>query len=364
MFSHKKIFTPGPTQVHPDVLNVVVSNTPYHRSSDFGYFHQELLDKLRKIFMTDSHICVLTCSGTGAMEAAVVNFCSRNDKILFVNQGRFGARWGQICKAWGLDSFEISIPYGESVLPEDFDRNILEKSDVIFLTHVETSTATSTDIKLISQYIKKNSNAIVITDAVTSVGAVEFRMDEWGIDVAVSASQKGMMTPPGLAIIAFNDKAIGKLRSSDLPRFYFDLNKEIRSISNNLTSWTPSVNLFYGLDKAADIILEYGIEKWWNKTVSSAGLFRDFCLSNNLELFSRKPADSLTAFSLPDGMSSTLLVKALREKHGIQIADGQADLKGKIARVSHMGNIFPDDTLELVDIIYHELKILSESVLK
>ncbi|MCX7878296.1 MAG: aminotransferase class V-fold PLP-dependent enzyme, partial [Ignavibacteria bacterium] len=260
-----------------------------------------------------------------------------------------------------LDTYEISIPYGSSVATGDFDENILHKADAVFLTHVETSTATLTDIKSITKYIKSNSDALVITDAVTSIGAIEFRMDEWGIDIAVSASQKGMMTPPGLAVIAFNEKASAKLKKSNLPKFYFDLNKELKSQSDNLTTWTPSVGLFYGLDKAADIILEYGLEKWWKKTEDSARIFREFCIANGLKIFSTKPADSLTAFSLPNDIPSTLIVNILKEKYGIQIASGQAELRGKIARVSHMGDISPDDTLELTDIISRELKVLSAS---
>jgi serine---pyruvate transaminase len=351
----KKIFTPGPTQVHPDVLKATISYDTYHRSQPFKVFHMGLIEKLKKIFKTEQYLNILTTSGTGGMETAVINFCAPGEKVIFLHQGRFGARWGAICKAHGLNAVGFDITYGESIKPEQYKDLSLNGASAVLLTHTETSTATLTDIGNLSKYIKQNSNALVIVDAVTSVGAIEFRMDEWDIDVAVSASQKGLMTQPGVAIIAYNEKAKDKMMNNPMPRFFFDLRKELKSIEDeNLTMWTPAVGLFYGVDKACDIILQEGLENKWKRTRLNADYFRNACIENGFGLFSKSPADSLTAVTLPDGIPTGNLVKVLREKHGIQTANGQAELKDKIMRVSHMGDLDLDDFKELNEIIKQE----------
>jgi serine---pyruvate transaminase len=351
----KKIFTPGPTQVHPDVLKATISHDTYHRSQDFKTFHMSLLEKLRKIFQTKHYINVLTTSGTGAMEAAVINFCAPREKIIFLHQGRFGARWGAMCKVHGLNAVGFDISYGKSIQPEQYKDLNLDGVSAVFLTHTETSTATLTDVKNTAKYIRGNSDALVIVDAVTSVGAIEFRMDEWNIDVAVSASQKGLMTQPGVAIIAYNERAKEKMVNNTMPRFFFDLRKELKSIEeDNLTMWTPAVGLFYGIDKACDIILSDGLENRWKRTKENANYFRNSAIETGFGIFSKSPADSLTAVTLPDGIPTGKLIRALREKYGIQTANGQAELKDKIMRVSHMGDLDLNDFKELNEIIKKE----------
>jgi len=197
----KKIFTPGPTQVHPDVLKATISFDTYHRSQDFKAFHKELIAKLKHIFQTSQNLNILTTSGTGSLETAVINFCAPGEKVLYINQGRFGARWGAICKAFGVDAAELHIDYGKSAKIADLEKIDLSVYSAVFLTHTETSTATLTDIKSLTEFIKSRSNALIIVDAVTSVGAIEFRFDDWNLDVAVSASQKGLMTQPGMQLL-------------------------------------------------------------------------------------------------------------------------------------------------------------------
>jgi aspartate aminotransferase-like enzyme len=354
----KKIFTPGPTQVHPDVLKAIISANVYHRGTEFRELYRRLLVKLKQIFLTEGNICVLSSSGTGAMETAVSNFCIPGSNALVINLGRFGQRWAEICRAYGISVTEIKKPYGSSVTPEDIPPDIISDIGTVFLTHTETSTATVTDIAKMSAFIKSNSDATIIVDAITSVGAIEFRMDEWKVDVAVSASQKGFMTQPGLSIIAFNERALKISEINPMPRFYFDIRKELKSQLEGLTRWTPAVGLFFGLDKACEIILEYGLENWWEKTSNSAKYFRDFCIRSGFKLFSESPSDSITAFSLPDGMKSSLLINALKTKHGIIVANGQAELKDKIVRISHMGDIDCSDTCDLCDVITQEFEII------
>lgn len=355
----KKIFTPGPTQVHPEVLKAAIQFDTYHRSADFRDFHLSLVNKLKNIFKTEQNLNILTTSGTGSMEASILNFCSPGDNVLFINQGRFGARWGAICRAHNLNAIELPIEYGRSAGIEDLEKVNLSGINVVLLTHVDTSTATVTDIKKLTQYIKQNSNALVIVDAVTSIAAIEFNFDAWELDAAVSASQKGMMTQPGLAIIAYSNAAYEKLITNDMPRYFFDLRKEYESQKNEgLTTWTPAVGLFYALGKSCDIILEEGLENRWKRTEQMAEYFRNESVKNGFGLFSNNPCNSLTALTLPSNIPSGRLITALREKYGIRTANGQAEMRDKIMRVSHMGDLDIEDFKELCEIMKLELQNL------
>lgn len=354
----KKIFTPGPTQVHPDVLKATISSDAYHRSTEFRQFHSALVQKLKSIFLTDQNLNILTTSGTGGLEAAVINFCKPGDKVFYIDQGRFGARWGAIAKAHGFNTSRITIPYGSSVRKEDLKKEVLEQANVVLLTHSETSTATLTDIAAITSYVKQNSNAIVIVDAVTSVGAIEFRLDGWNVDVAVSASQKGFMTQPGLAIIAYSNSAKEVMLNNHSKRFFFDLRKETESQKEGLTTWTPAVGLFYGIDKACDIILDEGLEKVWGRTREMAEYFRNESIKLGFGIYSKSPTDSLTAITLPDSIPTGVLIKNMKDKHGVQIANGQSELKDKIARFSHMGDLQLTDFKELTKLLKDEFELL------
>jgi aspartate aminotransferase-like enzyme len=358
---NKHVFTPGPTQVPPTVLNAVTGSTAYHRSQEFKDFHLRLISKLKSIFFTNQNLNILTTSGTGAMEAAVVNFCCPGETILFINQGRFGSRWGSICTAYGINARELLITPGKAVNTDELTRIDLNDIKAVFFTHTETSTATLTDIKELSDYVKNNSDALVIVDSVTSVGAIEFKMDDWRVDVAVSASQKGLMTPPGLSMIAYSEKAKEKMYNNPMSRFYLDLRKEVKSQMEGLTEWTPAIGLMYGLDKASDVVLDYGIEKWWAKTASCASFVRKEGEAIGFKVFSKSPSDSLTAFSMPDNIPSGILLNNLKSKYAIQIANGQAELKNKIFRISHMGDLYLDDFKELLKIIKKEYSLLRNS---
>lgn len=356
----KKIFTPGPTQVHPEVLEAVTANFTYHRSEEFREFHKSLLSKLKQIFFAEAHLNILTASGTGAMEAVVLNFCSNSERVLYINQGKFGKRWGIICDVYRIPAEELKIPYGDSVCVELLKEIDLERFSAVFLTHAETSTATITDIHQLAGYIRSKSNALVIVDAISSIGTVEFNMEKWNIDVAVSASQKGFMSPPGLSIVAFSNRAFERMLENKIPKYYFDLKKESEVQKTFSTSWTPALGVMYGLDKACDLILEEGIENRWQSVHRMAEYFREECKRFGFGIFSKCPADSLTAITFPGNIPTGKLVSRLKEKYGIQIANGQADigLKDKIARISHMGDLNFEDTCELLKVIKMEYRTL------
>ncbi len=353
----KKIFTPGPTQVHPDVLKATISFDTYHRSQDFRAFHRELNAKLKHIFQTSQNLNILTTSGTGALESAVLNFCNPGENVLFINQGRFGARWGAICNAYNLNAVELYIEYGKSANIADLETVNFSTISTVFLTHTETSTATLSDIQVLTAYIKSKSDVLVIVDAVTSVGAIEFKMDDWNIDVAVSASQKGLMTQPGIAIIAYSEKAKAKMMDNPMPRYFFDLRKELKSfVEDGLTMWTPAVGLLYGVDKACDIILNEGLENKWSRTHEIAEYFRNSSISNGFGIFSSNPSDSLTAITLPGNIPTGKLIKSMKDSYGVHIANGQAEMKDKIARFSHMGDLEINDFKELNELLVKEFK--------
>lgn len=359
-YSTKKIFTPGPTEVPTSVLEEITRNNIYHRSSEFKTIYRELVSSLKKIFFTESYINVLTSSGTGAMEASVLNFTNPDDKILYVNQGRFGKRWGDICKAHDIETYEVSIHAEDSVSLDNFEEDDIDKYGVIYLTHSETSTGAFTDIKIISKYIKDNSNALIVVDGISSVGALEFYMDEWEVDVCVSSSQKALMTPPGLSIVAYNERAKEKMMINNSQRYYFDLRKEFNSLEDyGFTAWTPSIGLFFGLKKACEIILDEGIENVWDRVYEIAKYSRVRAEEIGFKIFPRKPVYSLSAFSMPDKLDSGLLIDAMKNKYDIVLANGQDDLKGKIFRISHMGNFNKDDFELLFELIEKEINLLS-----
>lgn len=340
------------------VWSSIISQKTYHRSDEFRQMYKGLQEKLRKLFLTEYEIVVLTCSGTGAMETSVVNFCNKKDKVLYVNQGKFGNRWGEICRTYGIHTDEVYIIPGYAPKIKDIEACDLEKYNAVFLTHSETSTATLTDIKTLSNYIHEKTNALVIVDSITSVCTIEFRMDEWGVDVAVSASQKGFMCPPGLSIVAFNEKAREKMYNTDISRYYFDLKKELESGKTNVTSWTPSIGLFYGLDTASEMILKDGLVNRWNKTSQCASYFRDESVKLGFGIFSHNPADSLTALTLPNNLKSDFFIRSLYEQYGVFIANGQGKLRNKIIRVSHMGNLELVDFKVLIELFQKQLREL------
>lgn len=352
-----KFFTPGPTEVHPEVTRIISETKIYHRSPEFRSLYNSLLKKLKKIIHTENYVLVLTSSGTGAMESVVQNFCNREDKILYINQGRFGQRWGNICKAFGIPADEIFIKEGYSIQEADFVKLNLNEYAAIFLTHTETSTATLTEIESISKYIKSKSDSLIIVDAVSSIGIIPFYLDDWGIDVAVSASQKGFMCPPGVSIVTFNENAYKRINKNNL-KFYFDFQRELPAALEGNTTWTPAVNLFAGLNLSCEIILNQGLESRWKNIHKIADDFRKRSIELGFELFSKFPSDSLTALFIPEKKNTTDFIQTIKEKYGALIANGQGDLKDKIIRVSHMGYLDDSDFQNLLTILEHEVKHL------
>ncbi|NIR51675.1 alanine--glyoxylate aminotransferase family protein [candidate division KSB1 bacterium] len=342
-----RLFTPGPTQV-PERVHVAMSNPiMHHRGSAFKQIYQEVTEDLRYFFQTIGDVLTFTSSGTGALEASVVNLLSKNDPVLTVAGGKFGQRLSQLCQNYGANTHTIEIPWGEAVDPDDIKTFLAKhpKTVAVFLAHSETSTGVAADLQTIAEIVRQNSEALLVVDAITSAGVLPFKMDEWGVDVAITGSQKGLMIPPGLAMVALNARAWERVEHSNMPKFYFDFKKEKAAQEKQTTAWTPAITLFVGLREALNMIREEGLERLWEKYALLAEATREGVRAMGLELFAKSPSDSLTAVKIPDRIDGLKFVQHLREKYGITVAGGQAHLKGKIFRIAHMGYY---DSLDMV----------------
>jgi serine---pyruvate transaminase len=336
----KRLYTPGPTPVPEHVMLSMAEPMIHHRHPEFQEILASVNENLNYLFQTKQGVMTLTSSGTGAMEAAVSNLLSAGDTALFVNGGKFGERWGELLKAYGVHAVEITMEWGTPVsadtVVETLNKNAAIKA--VYLTHSETSTGTATDIKSIARAVHAHNNDIaVVVDGITSVGAMESKMDEWDLDIVVTGSQKGLMIPPGLAFIAVSERAWKLIEKSNLPRYYFDLKAAKKTLDKNDTPWTPAVTLFIGLDHALKMIKEEGIENIWTRHDKLARAIREGCKALGLKLFSSSPSNALTAVYVPEGVEFKKFNSVLKQKFGITVAGGQGHVKGKIFRISHLG---------------------------
>jgi aspartate aminotransferase-like enzyme len=346
----QRLFTPGPTPIPEDVLSALSRPIIHHRQSDFkGIFRRASVD-LKYLFQTKEDVVTLTSSGTGAMEAAVVNLLSSGDSAIYVDGGKFGERWGHILKRYSVTPIPIKVEWG-SVLEAETVREALvqhPKAKAIFLTHSETSTGTAIDLKRISELVISSSKALIVVDGISSVGALEVHMDAWGIDVLLTGSQKGLMLPPGLSFIAFSQRAREAARMSSLPKFYFDLERAWKTVKNMQTPWTPAISLIIGLDVALQMIRREGLQNVWVRHERLARAVREGCTALGLEIFSKSPSNSVTAVLMSQGIDAEALRIQLRKKHGIIVAGGQDHLKGKAIRIAHLGHFDDQDIIAVV----------------
>ncbi len=336
----KRLYTPGPTPVPEQIMLTMAEPMIHHRHPEFQEILTSVNENLKYLFQTDNGVMTLTSSGTGAMEASVANILSKGDTAVYVNGGKFGERWGEILQAYGLNAVEIVTEWGIPVPPDRVVDEIKKNPDTkaVFLTHSETSTGTATDIKSIADAVHKyNNDIVVVVDGITSVGAMESRMDEWDLDIVVTGSQKGLMIPPGISHIALSERAWKRAEKSDLPNYYFDLKAAKKALDKNDTPWTPAVTLFIGLEKALEMLREEGIENVWARHQKLADAIRSGCKALGLKLLSSSPSNALTAVYVPEGVEFKKFNSIIKQKYGITVAGGQGHLKGKIFRISHLG---------------------------
>ena len=322
----------------------------HHRHAEFHRMFHRVNDNLRYVFQTTQPVLTLNCSGTGGMEATFVNLFSPGETVIAVNGGKFGERWVQMPRAFGLQAIEISVEWGKAV---DVDRivdalQLHPEAKAVYLTHSETSTGAAIDLQVLARAIRDRSEALVCVDGITSVGAHEFRFDDWGIDACVTGSQKGLMIPPGLAFVALSKRAIAAMEKSTMPRFYFDLRRALRALETDDTPWTPAISLITGLDAALEMIRAEGIERVWARHRRLAIGLRAGIAALGLRLFSQSPSYAVTPIWLPDGIEWKRFSTALTIENGITIAGGQGEFMGKIFRIAHLGYF---DELDIVTVV-------------
>jgi len=334
------LFTPGPTTVPPQVLAALSEPVVHHRGSDFRPVYAECLQRLKQVFRTSSEVLLFTASGTGAMESAVANLCSPGNRVVVVSAGSFGERWAQIAERYGCEIVPVRYEWGETPVADDLASALRDASDAraVFLTHSETSTGVVADVQALAAAARP-SGAHVIVDAISSIGAVPLEVDAWGIDVACAGSQKALMTPPGLAMASVSDAVWAPEGRSSSPRYYFDWDRTRRAQQQLDAAFTPATSLVVALNAALGLILEGGLEQAFEHHRLLGRACREGAKAMGLELFS--PDDDsaavVTAIRAPEGIDATELVSLLRERHGVQLANGQAHLKGQVFRIGHIG---------------------------
>ena len=346
----KRLFTPGPTPIPESVMLRMAEPIIHHRNPEFNEILTRVNKNLQYLFQTAQPVLTLTSSGTGGVEATFVSLFSPGDTIISCNGGKFGERWVKMPKAYGVNVVEIKVEWGKAPTEAQILSSLKAHPDAkaVYLVHSETSTGAATDVKTLAKTIRENSSALVCVDGITAVGAHEMRFDEWGIDVCVTGSQKGLMIPPGLAFVALSQRAITAIETAKLPRFYFDLKKALKSYQDNDTPWTPAVSLVIGVDAALQKIVEEGIENVWARHQRLANAIRAGVVGCGLKLFSEFPSYAVTPVWVPDGVEWKKFNKILKGKYGITIAGGQDDFKDKIFRISHLGYY---DELNMISMI-------------
>lgn len=352
------LFSPGPTHIPPEISRELAGEPAHHRSQAFRELFQNCQKKLNRLFKTAGEVAVLTCSGTGAMEAAVLNTVAEDSEVLIVEGGKFGRRWIDICRKTGCNPNVLSFPAGKEIGLEEIETALRKhpKTRAVFLTQTESSTGQLSDIEGISSVVRANSNAAIIADVFGSLGSDPFDQKSWDIDLAVCGSQKGLMCPPGLGFVSvsagFREEFI------DCRSLYWDLKQYFEYHAKGFTPFTPAISLIAGIDKALDIIFEDGLEKRWFEKSCIAQAFREAVNSAGLKTFPANPSAALTVFCLPDNIKDTDVILKLESKTGFRISGGQSELAGNVIRVAHMGAVSYQDTLGLIGPLFSVLDSL------
>lgn len=332
------LMAPGPTAVPDEVLRAESQPVLHHRTPGFREILREVGEGLKYIFQTERDVYIFASSGTGAMEAAVSNLLSPGDKVIVVRGGKFGERWDEICKAFGIQTLPIDIPYGDVVTPGMIEERLKEDPSIkaVYTTHCETSTGVVTDIKGIGEVVSRYP-AVLVVDAISGLGAEELKTDDWGLDVVVAGSQKGLMMPPGLAFISLSEKAWRLVERSTLPKYYFSLDAARKSWQKQDTPYTPAVSLVMALQKSLEMIRKEGLPNILERHRILGEATRKAILALGLELFAKYPANNCTSVKVPQGLDGEAIPRMFRDEYGITIAGGQGSMKGKIFRIAHLG---------------------------
>jgi len=360
---NSKLFTPGPTKVPGAVLSAVGKQVLHHRSPEFSEKVRHVQDELGRLLQTHNDTLLFTCSGTGMMEAAVANLLSRGDKAICINNGVFGGRWVDICKAYGVETIDVPVEWGKSIAPAELESVAAAHPDAkaVFVIHSETSTGALNDIKALAAVLKDHEAAIVV-DATSSVGVHEIRMDEWGIDVVVAGTQKALMTPPGLSFVALNGKAWGLVSSSDLPTYYFDFTMTWKRLQRKgQTPFTTAVSLVCGLEVALAMMEEEGWDNVYGRHALMGKATRAAVKALGFSVLPEHPVNGVTVIVCPEGLDANKIVRVMDDEFGVRVAGGQAHLSGQVFRIGHMGGIRERDLAMVIGALERALAAIGHA---
>jgi len=338
----KYLMTPGPTPVPASVLLAQAEPMIHHRTPDFSATLMEAVAGLKYVFQTEkADVLIMACSGTGVMESSIANCFSAGDTIIVTRNGKFGDRMKLISETYGLNVIDLQYEWTEVVKPADIAQALKDNPGArgVVVTQSETSSGVLNDVKAIGEIVRDYPDCVLIVDSITGIGAVECKTDEWGLDVVMTGSQKGLMLPPGLAAVTVSEKAWRAYERSSLPKFYFDWKKYKKNLEKDTTPFTPPVSLIIGLKVALEMIREEGIENTIARHSRLAEATRKGCEALGLKLFA--PAEgrgsAVTPVWVPEGVDGKKIVKIMKDKYGVTIAGGQDDYAGRIFRVGHLG---------------------------
>ena len=335
----QRLLTPGPTPLYPPALHAMMASDIHHRTEDFRKAYRSCLADLKEVLHTSHDVLLFAASGTGAMDATVSNLFSKGDKVIVGSAGKFGERWAEMARAYGLDANVVSVPYGQVVRPGQLEEALAREPATkgVFVQASETSTGAAHDVQAMGRVVAK-TGAIFVVDAITGLGTMPLNIDGWGLDVLIGGSQKAFMIPPGLALLSISPKAWRLSETSTLPHYYFDLKKEKKSGEAGESSWTPATSLILALAESLRYIKQLGMEQLVENAQLLAHATRAAVVAMGLELFSPdSPAASATAVKAPRGMDSGVIIKEFRNRFGAIIANGQGTMKGQIFRIAHLG---------------------------
>lgn len=345
---------PGPTPVPPEVLEACARPMINHRGREFAGILDRVTSRLKEFFLTENDLFILTTSGSGAMEAAVVNTLSPGDRVLVISIGAFGNRFAIIAEAYGADVSRLDYEWGKAADPEDV-RSALAADPAIkavLVTHNETSTGVTNPLEDIARVVRE-FDKLLLVDAVSSLSAIPVRTDDWGLDFVATASQKGWMVPPALGMVSVSQRAWEAHAKAKMPRFYMDITAAKDYLGRGQTAWTPAVSVFYGLELALEMMAREGLENIFARHRRIAQFTRDGVKALGLELFAdeRFASDTVSAVKVPEGVDVNALRKLCEDEYDLIIAGGQAKLAGKIFRIGHLGYVSEEDVKAALDVL-------------
>jgi aspartate aminotransferase-like enzyme len=346
---------PGPTPCPPEVLKALAWQMVNHRGPEFHQLITNVTADLKKVFQTKNDVLLLTGSGTGGLEAAVANMLSPGDKVLSVSIGVFGDRFAGIAKEFGADVIPLKVKWGKAADPDEIKKAMKDNPDVkaVLVTHNETSTGVTNDLQVISKVVK-DAGKLLIVDAISSLGSINLPVDEWRCDVVVSASQKGWMVPPGMAMVSVSPEAWQAHAVAEMPRFYWDFTRAKKYFDEKKENpWTPAISIVYGFSIALKMIMQEGIENVFTRHARVGKMMRDGIKKLGLPLFAdpAHASNTVTAVVIPPGLDDKKMRQILREEYKVVLAGGQQTLDGKIFRIGHLGMVDEKDVKEIISAI-------------